>query len=168
MMEQPILKLPEWDQPFFIICDASQIGIGAVVAQEHDGFEHSIVYFSKSLTSTQRNYHSYELEVLALVQALKAFDSYTWGTNLKVVTDCRALAHWNSTATVPRHVSTYLSEIQAINPQFIHRPGALIPIADALSRDSRFNQYREVTQETVEHEPFDTKQLQSDLPGRWK
>ena len=108
MMEQPILKLPEWDQPFFIICDASQTGIGAVVAQEHDGFEHPIEYFSKSLTPSQRNYHSYKLEVLALVQALKAFDSYTWGTDLKVVTDCRALAHWNSTATVLRHVFIYL------------------------------------------------------------
>ena len=93
MMEQPILKLPEWDQPFFIICDASQTGIGAVVAQEHDRFEHPIAYFSKSLTPTQRNYHSYELEVLALVQALKAFDLYTWGTDLKVVTDYRVLAH---------------------------------------------------------------------------
>ena len=74
-------------------------------------------------------------------------------------------------------MSTYLSEIQAINPQFIHRPGALIPVADALSRDSRFNQYCEVTQETHTYsrfhivsrtEPFDAEQLQSDLPGRWK
>ena len=88
MMSQPILRLPNWKKPFFIICDASQTGIRAMVAQEYDGFEHPIAYFSKSLTLAQRRYHSYELEVLSLIQALKAFESYTWGTDLKVVKTC--------------------------------------------------------------------------------
>ena len=103
------------------------------MAHKYARFEHPIAYFSKSLTPAQRGYHSYELKVLSLIQALKAFESYTWGTDLKVVTDCQTLAHWDTTANIPRHVSSYLSTIQFVNPQFIHRPGALIPVADALS-----------------------------------
>ena len=165
-MRQHILWLPNWKKLFFIICDASQTSIEAMVAQEYDGFEYPIAYFSKSLTPAQRGYHSYELEVLSLIQALKAFESYTWGTKLKVVTDCRALVHWNTTVNISQHMSVYLSMIQSVSPQFIHRPGALIPVADALSRDKRFNQYCDVKAEDLTSEELNLDALQSMIPGR--
>ena len=43
----PILRLPDWDKPFYVITDASDIGSGAMLAQEHDGFELPVSYYSR-------------------------------------------------------------------------------------------------------------------------
>jgi hypothetical protein len=140
MTEEPILALPDWEKPFFIQCDASKVGVGAVLCQlGEDGFEHPIAYYSKSHNKAQRKYHSYELETLALVLALKHFKAYIWGAPVYVVTDCRALSFWNTRSTIPDQVARYLSFIQSQGVKFIHRKAELIPVADSLSRDSRWN-----------------------------
>jgi len=46
---QPILRPPDFGQPFFLAVDASYVAIGAVLFQEMDGIEHSICYYSKKL-----------------------------------------------------------------------------------------------------------------------
>ena len=61
MAEELILALPDWKKPFFIICDASKIGTGAVLAQLEDGFEHPVAYFSKAHNKAEKRYHSYKL-----------------------------------------------------------------------------------------------------------
>jgi hypothetical protein len=65
LTEAPILQLPNFEVPFEIACDASQIGIGGVLNQN----SHLIAYFSEKLNDTRRRYSTYDLELYAIVQS---------------------------------------------------------------------------------------------------
>jgi hypothetical protein len=59
----PLLVLPNFDIPFELHCDASKIGIGAVLSQ----MSKPMAYFSEKLKSAQLNYSTYDIEFYALV-----------------------------------------------------------------------------------------------------
>ena len=120
-----------------------------------DGFEHPVAYFSKAHNKAERKYHSYELETLALVKALKHFKSYIWGASIYIVTDCRALSYWNTKTEIPDQVKRYLSFLESYDLKFIHRPGELILVPDTLSRDPRWNSMVKLTDEEYEQRTFE-------------
>ena len=79
----PVLALPDFSKPFEIWCDASGIGIGAVMLQEG----RPITFESRKLNSAEKNYHVTEQELLAVVHALKVWRCYLEGVVFTVVTD---------------------------------------------------------------------------------
>ena len=135
----PILRLPNFKKQFIVIPDASGYATGAILAQEHEGFEHPIHYISKTMDDVMRRAHSYEQEALAMVRALNAFQHYLFGTKFTVATDCRALSHWNTTKVIPPKVERWLAFIQSFDITFEHRPGTQLRTSDTLSRDERHN-----------------------------
>jgi len=50
-----------------------------------------IAYFSRATSDAEKNYHSYELETLAIVKAVERFHVYLQGINFKIITDCNSL-----------------------------------------------------------------------------
>ena len=63
----PILVFPDFNKPFLLEMDASKEGLGAVLSQKQsDGRYHPITFGSHSLTPSKKNYHSSNLEFLAL------------------------------------------------------------------------------------------------------
>ena len=68
-------------------------GYGAILLQRssEEGAMHPIYYASDKTTPTEEKYPSYELEVLALIKALKIFRVYLLSIEFKIVTDCRAV-----------------------------------------------------------------------------
>ena len=62
------MAYPDFDLPFFITCDASNQGLGAILYQEQQGVNQVISYASRTLSDAEKNYHlhSGELEFLAL------------------------------------------------------------------------------------------------------
>ena len=73
-------------------CDASATAFGSVLLQKQDdGIFHPISYFSKTTSSDEAKLHSYELETLAVIYALKRFHTYVHGIPIKIVTDCNSL-----------------------------------------------------------------------------
>ena len=61
-----VLSFPDYTLPFFMTCDASDKGLGAVLYQKQNGVNRVISFASRTLTDAERQYHSGKLEFLAL------------------------------------------------------------------------------------------------------
>jgi len=78
--------------PVGISCDASNVGIGAVLFHCFpDGSERPTASASKTLTRSQRNYNQIQKEAMAIVYALKEFYHYLFGRRFIIVTDHKSL-----------------------------------------------------------------------------
>jgi hypothetical protein len=87
MSSCPVLALPDFTQSFVLECDASEIGIGAVLMQSG----HPIAFESRKLREYERHYSIYDKEMLAIMHALTKFRQYLVGNRFKVKTDHNSL-----------------------------------------------------------------------------
>ncbi|GJS89418.1 putative reverse transcriptase domain-containing protein [Tanacetum coccineum] len=85
----PILALPEGAENFFVYCDASYKGLGAMLMQN----EKVISYASRQLKIHEKNYTTHDLELGAVVFAMKIWRHYLYGTKCTVFTDHKSLQH---------------------------------------------------------------------------
>ncbi|GJS05307.1 putative reverse transcriptase domain-containing protein [Tanacetum coccineum] len=85
----PILALPKGSENFIVYCDASHKGLGAVLMQK----EKVIAYASRQLKIHEKNYTTHDLELGAMVFALKMWRHYLYGTKCVVSTDHKSLQH---------------------------------------------------------------------------
>lgn len=136
LLQAPILAFADYTQPFILYTDASNFGLGAVLAQEQEGMERVIAYASRSLHPTERNdanYSSFKLELLALKWAMgEKFKDYLWGSKVTVVTDNNPLVHLQ-TAKLGA-VELWVAQLANFDYTITHRPGRDHTNADALSR----------------------------------
>eukprot|EP01018_Ginkgo_biloba_P009581 Gb_00247 [translate_table: standard] len=94
MLEAPVLSLPNFDKVVEVECDASGVGIGAVLSQEGQ----LVAYFSENLNEARQKqkYSVYDKEFYALVQALKYWRHYLLPREFVVFTNHQALKFINS------------------------------------------------------------------------
>nr|GEZ09593.1 putative reverse transcriptase domain-containing protein [Tanacetum cinerariifolium] len=85
----PILALHEESENFVVYCDALHKGLGAVLMQK----EKVIAYASRQLKVHEKNYTTHDLELGAVVFALKMWRHYLYGTKYVVFTDHKSLQH---------------------------------------------------------------------------
>ncbi|GJS64499.1 putative reverse transcriptase domain-containing protein [Tanacetum coccineum] len=85
----PILSLPEGSENFMVYCDASHKGLGVVLMQK----EKVIAYASRQLKIHEKNYTTHDLELGAVVLALKNWRHYLYGTKCVAFTDHKSLQH---------------------------------------------------------------------------
>nr|GEZ85134.1 putative reverse transcriptase domain-containing protein [Tanacetum cinerariifolium] len=76
LTEAPILIAPNWDQPFELMCDASDFAVGGVLGQRVEKHFRPIYYASKTMTQAESNYTITEKEMLPAVYAFEKFRSY--------------------------------------------------------------------------------------------
>ena len=69
----PIVRAPYWKLPFEVMCEASDLAIGAVLEQREEGKPYVVYYARKTLNEAQRNYTTIEKELLEVVYALDKF-----------------------------------------------------------------------------------------------
>ncbi|RVW83854.1 Retrovirus-related Pol polyprotein from transposon 17.6 [Vitis vinifera] len=74
----PIVRAPNWQLPFELMCDDSDFAIGAVFGQREDGKPYVIYYASKTLNEAQRNYTTTEKELLVVEALLCKIHAYYW------------------------------------------------------------------------------------------
>src|ERR1044072_826497 len=79
LVTAPIIVAPDWSLPFEIMCDASDLEVGAVLCQKDEKLLHTISYASKVLNEAQRNYTTTEKELLSVVYACEKFRQYILG-----------------------------------------------------------------------------------------
>ena len=89
LTQAPVLALPDFSKKFEIECDASGVGIGAVLMQEG----RPIAYFSEKLSGAALNYTTYDKELYALVRALRTWQHYLWAKEFVIHTDHESLKH---------------------------------------------------------------------------
>jgi hypothetical protein len=86
---EPVLAHPILTDPFELEVDASGFAMGAVLLQKkEDGKKHPIAYYSKTLSAAERNYDVYDLELLAIVNALDHWRPYLAGSLLRFAKRC--------------------------------------------------------------------------------
>ncbi|GJT82100.1 putative reverse transcriptase domain-containing protein [Tanacetum coccineum] len=89
LCEAPILALPEGNNDFVVYCDASHQGLGAVLKQR----EKVIAYASRQLKPYEENNTTHDLQLGAVVFALKIWRHYLYVTKCTVFTDHKSLQH---------------------------------------------------------------------------
>ncbi|GJY13931.1 putative reverse transcriptase domain-containing protein [Tanacetum coccineum] len=108
----PILALPEESENFVVYCDASHKGLGMVLMQK----EKVIAYASRQLKVYEKNYTTYDLELGAVVFALKMWRHYLYGTKCFVSTDHKSLQHILDQKEKANVVADALSRKERIKP----------------------------------------------------
>ena len=85
----PVLVLSDTRKDFVIFCDASLQGLGCVLMQEG----HVVAYASRQLKPHELNYPTHDLELAAVVHALKQWRTYLFGNHCKVYSDHQSLKY---------------------------------------------------------------------------
>ena len=137
LQKSPVLKSPDYEKPFKLITDSSDVGTGSVLVQEaSDGLDHPVSYFSKKFLKYQKNYSVVEKETLGLVLALEHFDVYLGSTpfKIKVYTDHNPLTFLKTMKNKNQRLVRWSLALQEYNLEIQHIPGSENVVADALSR----------------------------------
>ena len=93
LVSAPIVIVPNWSEPFEIICDANDYAVGAVLGQRWEKIFRAIYYLSRTLNDAQLNYTTTEKEMLAVVFAYDKFRSYIIGSKVTIYTDHAAIRY---------------------------------------------------------------------------
>ena len=131
----PVLTHPDFSKRFYVQCDASDSGIGAVLFQRNEAEEESpISYFSQKLNSCQRNYSVTEKECMAVVMAVKKFRPYIEGMDFTIITDHSSLKWLMTMKDLSGRLARWSLELQSYAFDIEHRKGSLNVVPDTLSR----------------------------------
>jgi hypothetical protein len=135
LASQPVLAIYSPTVDTELHCDASSLGFGAVLLQrqEDDKF-HPISYFSKRTNDAESRYHSFELECLAIIYALKRFHVYLQGIHFKIITDCNSLKLTLDRKDLNPRISRWALWLQNYDYKLEHRASSRMKHVDALSR----------------------------------
>ncbi|GJS23952.1 putative reverse transcriptase domain-containing protein [Tanacetum coccineum] len=129
----PILALPEGPDDFVVYCDASLKGYGAVLMQR----DKVIAYASRQLKTHEENYTTHDLELGAVVFALRLWRHYLYGTKCVVYTDHKSLQYILDQKELNMRQRRWIELLSDYDCEIRYHPGKANVVADALSRKVR-------------------------------
>ncbi|KAJ0914366.1 putative nucleotidyltransferase, Ribonuclease H [Helianthus annuus] len=134
----PILALPEGTDDFVVYCDASRQGLGCVLMQR----QKVIAYASRQLKVHEKNYTTHDLELGAVVFALKIWRHYLYGTKCTIFTDHKSLQHIFNQKELNMRQRRWVELLNDYDCEIKYHPGKANVVADALSRKERIKPIR--------------------------
>ena len=142
LVTAPVLTFPDYNSPFHVFSDASNVGLGAVLMQRVTGKFHPIAYASRALSPAERRYHTTDREMLAAVWALRHFRDIIQGYKVTLWTDHNPLTSmFNPSFKDPHNrKARYQLTLQDFDVEIKYIKGALNTAPDALSRIDNPNQ----------------------------
>ncbi|XP_070011232.1 uncharacterized protein [Nicotiana sylvestris] len=126
----PFLVLPSGSGMYTVYCDASRVGLGCVLMQEG----RVIAYASCQLKVHEKNYLVHDLELVAIVHALKMWRHYLYGVSCEVYTDHRSLQYIFKQSDLNLRQRRWLELLKDYDITILYHPGKANVVADALSR----------------------------------
>jgi hypothetical protein len=126
----PVLTLPDIYKSFDIYCDASGRGISCVLMQEGK----VVAYASRQLRPHEENYPTNDLELAAMVHALKIWRHYLIGQRCEIYTDHKSLKYIFTQPELNLRQRRWLELVKDYDLRINYHPGKANVVADALSR----------------------------------
>jgi len=134
----PVLVLPDLSKSFSIYCDASRLGLGCVLMQEG----RVVAYASRQLRKHELNYPTHDLELAAVVHALKIWRHYLIGHKSDIYTDHKSLKYIFTQTDLNLRQRRWLELIKDYDLEVHYHPRKANIIANALSRNKYANELR--------------------------
>jgi hypothetical protein len=131
----PVLVLPDVHKPFLVYCDAYYTGLGCVLLQEG----RVVAYSSRQLKVHEKNYPIHDLELAAVVHALKTWRHYLYRQKCDVYTDHKSLKYIFTQLEVNMRQQRWLELIKDYELEIHYHLGKANMVADVLSRKSQVN-----------------------------
>ena len=130
----PVLKLPDMTRQYVLRTDASDLGVGAVLMQEHDNELFPVAFASKKLSMRERAYSTMERECLALVWAVQKFQLYLYRRAFVLQTDHQPLVYLNRAKLSNSRIMRWALFLQSYSIRIEAIKGSLNVGADYMSR----------------------------------
>jgi hypothetical protein len=127
------MSLPRESEKFVVFSDASLKGLGCVLMQQ----DKVIAYASRQLKDHKRNYPTHDLELAAVVFALKIWRHYLFHEKVEIYTDHQSLKYIFSQKELNMRQRRWLELLKDYDCYILYHPGKAIVVADALSRKSQ-------------------------------
>jgi hypothetical protein len=131
----PVLAQPDNTKPFEVYCDAFGTGLGCVLMQDN----RVIAYAFRALRPHEQNYPTHDLELAAVVHALKIWRHYLMGAHCNIYTDHKSLKYIFTQADLNMWQRRWLELIKDYDLEVHYHPGKVNVVADALSRKAQCN-----------------------------
>ncbi|GJX19996.1 putative reverse transcriptase domain-containing protein [Tanacetum coccineum] len=128
-----ILALPEGTKDFMVYCDASLKGYGVVLMQR----EKVVAYAFRQLKVHKENYTTHNLELGAIVFALRLWRHYLYGTKCVVFTDHKSLQYILNQKELNLRQRGWIELLSDYDCEIWYHPGKANVVADALSRKEK-------------------------------
>jgi hypothetical protein len=126
----PVLAQPDITKPYDVYCDALGSGLGCVLMQEG----RVIAYASRQLRRHEEHYPTHDLELAAVVHALKIWRHYLLGNICHIYTDHKSLKYIFTQSELNMRQRRWLELIKDYELEIHYHPGKANVVADALSR----------------------------------
>ena len=130
----PIVMALNLKLPFEVMCDTSNLAIGAVLGQKEEGKCYVVYYANKTMNEAQRNYTTTEKELLAEVYALDKFRAYLVRLDIIIFTNHSTLKYLLTKQNVKARLIRWVLLLQEFNLQIKDKKGVENVVADHLSR----------------------------------
>ncbi|GJX44740.1 putative reverse transcriptase domain-containing protein [Tanacetum coccineum] len=138
LCDAPILTLPDGVEDLVVYCDASNQGLGCVLMQRGK----VIAYASRQLKIHEKNYTTHDLELGAVVFALKTWRHYLYGTKSVIYTDHKSLQHIFDQKELSMRQRRWIELFSDYECEIRYHPGKSNVVADALSMKERLKPRR--------------------------
>ncbi|RVW59794.1 Retrovirus-related Pol polyprotein from transposon 17.6 [Vitis vinifera] len=129
----PVLITPISGERYIVYCDASRNGLGCVLMQRG----RVVAYVSRQLKNHKQNYPTHDLELVAIVFALKLWRHYLYGENFEVFSDHKSLKYIFSQKDLNARQRRWMETLEDFHFTLQYHPGKANVVVDALSRKAQ-------------------------------
>ncbi|KAL8108681.1 hypothetical protein AgCh_024953 [Apium graveolens] len=159
LVSSPMLVLPDDQGNFVIYSDTSYKGLGCVLMQHGK----LIAYTSRQFKVHEEKYPTHDLELVAIVFALKIWRHYLYGEKCEIYTDHKSLKYTFTQKELNMRQRRWLELIRDYDCTINYHPGKANVVVDALSRKERLNMITSSEELIKEFEKLEIKVSSSKL-----